>query len=76
MNDKISARIKPRKCPKCGCSPIASILYGMPAFSPKLEMELDEGTIVLGGCCITDNDPEWQCVGCGIQIYREENVFN
>ena len=60
MEEKVTAKKKLKNCPKCGCSKIASILYGMPAFSPELEMELDEGKIVLGGCCITDNGSEFK----------------
>ena len=72
MKEKVTAKKKPKKCSKCGCEKIASIQYGMPAFSPELRMDLDEGKIVLGGCCVTGDDPEWQCVECGMQIYREK----
>jgi len=26
--------------------------------------DLDKGDIVLGGCCVTENDPEWHCKDC------------
>jgi len=55
---------KARKCPACKSSRIANILYGMLAFSPKLEKELDAGRIMTGGCCISDDDPEWRCYDC------------
>ena len=74
MKEKVTAKRKPKKCPKCGCAKIASIQYGMPAFSPELRMDLDEGKIVLGGCCVSNDDPAWQCVECGMQIYREEKI--
>jgi hypothetical protein len=57
MKEKVTAESKPRKCPKCGCKKIADILYGMPAFSPELRKDLDEGITVLGGCCAMDNGP-------------------
>jgi hypothetical protein len=72
MNKKVTAKRKPKKCPKCEGTKIADIQYGMPDFSPELRMDLDEGKIVLGGCCVSGDDPEWQCVECGIQIYREK----
>ena len=50
---------KPNKCPKCGSTRIAKILYGMPAFSNKLESEINAGRVILGGCCISDDDPTW-----------------
>jgi hypothetical protein len=75
MEKKITAKRKPRKCPKCGCAKVASILYGLPAFSPELERELKEGKTVLGGCCVTECDPAWQCIECETHIYRETDVF-
>ena len=32
---------KPKKCPNCGASRIANILYGLPALSEKLNKELE-----------------------------------
>jgi len=43
---------------------ISSVLYGMPAFSPKLQKDIDEGKIVLGGCCISLDNPSWECADC------------
>jgi hypothetical protein len=65
-----SAR-KPKICPKCGSIKIAKILYGMPAGYEELMKKIEEGKIVLGGCCITNDDPTWQCVECETSIYKE-----
>ena len=62
---------KPRKCPKCGTNRIASYLYGMPDMNEKMERNIDAGRVVIGGCCIGDDDPRWQCVECGANIYSE-----
>lgn len=64
---------KPRKCPKCGKSPVATILYGFPVFSDKLMTELSTGRKVLGGCNIPVDAPQWSCSYCGTNIYREDN---
>jgi hypothetical protein len=69
----IRVKRKPRKCSQCGSSRIAVILYGMPEFSPELKKSLDEGDIVLGGCCITDDDPTWKCAECEIDIFKQNN---
>lgn len=61
---------KPRKCPACNSSRIANILYGMPEQSPKLERDIEAGRIILGGCCISDDDPVWQCADCQMVIYK------
>jgi hypothetical protein len=60
---------------KCGSEIIAEILYGLPAFSPSLRQELRENKIVLGGCCVTGNDPTWKCIECGTYIYKLEIDF-
>ena len=50
------------KCPNCGTSKVAEILYGLPICIDK--GKLDRGEIVLGGCCITGSDPKWHCNRC------------
>lgn len=61
---------KPRKCPECGHSPLASILYGLPSFDEALERAMHEGRITIGGCCIGHDDPAWECSHCGFKIFR------
>ena len=63
---------KPRKCPECGQAPLASILYGMPAFDEELERKMNEGRITLGGCCVSDDDPAWEGTHCGLKIFRRQ----
>lgn len=69
---KITAKRKPRKCEQCGSTKIANIFYGYPSISTKLDKAIQEGRIVLGGCVITECDPNWKCVDCGLQIYKNE----
>jgi hypothetical protein len=61
---------KPSKCPECGPGKIADIHYGMPGFSNELQKEMESGRIVIGGCCITDDDPMWQCADCHADFYK------
>lgn len=56
------------ECPKCGSKDIAEILWGMPVYDEKLIHDLEEGRIVLGGCCITGEDPDWHCNDCGYEF--------
>lgn len=58
------------KCPFCGSRNTAEILYGMPDFSDELEAAMDNGEIVLGGCCTTLNDPQMHCNDCGEDFGR------
>ena len=52
------------KCPKCGRTNVAEILYGMPAFDDELEARIKAGKVRVGGCCVTDHDPRFHCNKC------------
>ncbi len=52
-------------CPSCKSKNVAKYLHGMPAFSKKLERELKQGKIKLGGCCISDDSTRFHCNDCG-----------
>ncbi|WP_203329171.1 hypothetical protein [Candidatus Laterigemmans baculatus] len=69
---RIEASQKPVKCPKCGGQPVARIVYGLPHFSDELEQEIQSGKTVLGGCCISGDDPEWQCTQFDQNIYLKQ----
>ena len=60
------------RCPECGSNNIAEILWGLPAFTDELKKCLDEGKVVLGGCCISDDDPRYQCNECMSTFGRSE----
>jgi primosomal protein N' len=70
MKMRYSTESKPKKCPHCGSSKICEILWGMPVYSEQLQSDLAEKKIVLGGCCVSDEDPTWQCVACETNIYK------
>jgi hypothetical protein len=52
------------KCPHCKTTSIAEILWGFPPTSDFLQDQIKQKKIVLGGCIITDNDPQWECNLC------------
>ena len=52
------------KCPECGKSWIAEILWGYPPDMRTIEGKLERKEIVLGGCLVTDHDPKWECNEC------------
>lgn len=76
MKETPSTELKPRRCPVCGSSWIAKILYGYPGCSPDLQRELDRGEVVLGGCIVFSFSPEWQCMDCYAQIYKGGYVLD
>ena len=63
----IEVESNPGKCPKCG-GKVVPILYGEP--TAQAYEEYLQGKLVLGGCCITDNDPDWECLGCEQQFRK------
>ncbi len=71
---RIEVTRKPIKCPKCGHRPVAHVLYGLPMFSPELEQDLAAGKTALGGCCISEFNPDWKCTACGCEIHRVKNL--
>lgn len=62
---------KPRKCPVCGSTKIAEIVYGLPNFE-SVRDDLDSGKIFLGGCCVNldGSDPKWKCADCWTNLFR------
>ena len=72
-------RSKPKKCPRCKSNRVASILWGMPAYSEDLQEKIDAGKVALGGCCLSEDDPKWRCADCHADIYMkvkpESDVF-
>jgi len=61
------------KCPKCDSSSVAEILWGYYTDVNSLEDALEKKEIVLGGCCVTDNDPKWECNECSHQWGERED---
>lgn len=65
---------KPKKCPVCGSTRVAPIMYGLPAPNPELWRKVEEGRLVLGGCRITGDDPSWKCVEGEATFYRRDSA--
>ncbi|GAB5431027.1 MAG: hypothetical protein EpisKO_03970 [Epibacterium sp.] len=65
---------KPRKCPNCGATPVANILYGMPSISPKLIEKEERGEVMFGGCVIEEDGSQahWACSKCGAEFYKKK----
>lgn len=49
-------------CPKCGSKTIVPIMYGLP--TEEAAEEAERGKIALGGCCISEDSPQWHCRDC------------
>ena len=58
---------KPKNCPKCGSAKFVGILYGRP--TTEAREARDRGEIILGGCIIMPDQPDWECTACGHQWF-------
>jgi hypothetical protein len=54
----------PPRCPSCGGRDVAEILYGLPAVDEDLNRSLRAGHVVLGGCGVSEQMPQWRCGKC------------
>ena len=52
-------------CPSCGDREPQRIAYGYP--SPDMWDSVQLGEIVLGGCMISSESPNWLCRNCGLR---------
>ena len=52
------------ECPECGSNKVVRIIYGYLESSEDLKKELDVGKTRLGGCCVSEDSPEWACNSC------------
>lgn len=50
-------------CPKCKKKEGVPIVYGYPLIG--LAEQKERGEIVLGGCCVSKDSPDRQCLACG-----------
>jgi hypothetical protein len=51
-------------CPACG-GPGFPIVYGLATYQAGQATE--RGEIVLGGCAVTGEDPDYRCGECGVR---------
>jgi len=55
-------------CPTCG-NKLIPILYGLP--SPEAMEGAEKGEIILGGCCVSWDDPTHHCKKCNKDVYMD-----
>ncbi|MBR7554002.1 hypothetical protein ACFFJI_02440 [Allobacillus sp. GCM10007491] len=66
--------VNDRKCPACDSTDVIPIVYGEPDY--HLASEADEGKVILGGCVVMPNSPEYHCRNCEKEWNREELIIH
>ena len=60
------------KCPMCESKEVIPIMYGYPGYDAFLAEK--RGEVVLGGCCITMEDPQWFCKNCRYAFQKAKDM--
>ncbi len=58
--------VEEKLCPECN-GKLLPLRYGEPG--TQMMEQARRGEIALGGCIITDDDPRWECSGCGTSFH-------
>jgi len=62
------------KCPNCKSENIAQILRGLPDMTKISQKDIDDSKIILGGCLVGENDPDWHCNDCGNEWQNDSKI--
>jgi hypothetical protein len=68
--------LKKVKCPHCGTFDVAEYLYGMPAYTKKLEQDVKNKKIIIGGCLINECAPKYYCNHCRKEFGFEPTLYS
>jgi hypothetical protein len=66
VDDPASEHLAGASCPRCGAADVRPILYGFP--SSEAIDAADRGELVLGGCVVSEDDPDIACRACGLRF--------
>lgn len=62
-------QLRKPNCPHCGYKEsVVRIIYGYPM--PELMDRAERGEVKLGGCVVSENDPQWYCKKCQKDIHE------
>lgn len=65
---------KPVRCPWCNSNLVAEIIHEINSLTPAVEQDLNDRKAVLGLSLQGLEDPKWQCMDCGAQIYGHDRA--
>ena len=59
-----------KKCPICNSRVgVREFIYGMP------DREPDPSKYIVGGCCISEDMPDYRCINCATDFYKRRDEF-
>ena len=64
LEDEAIQALKNPSCPECKSHNVAWIFWGYPADMDEYHKGIESGEFASGGCCVSDNDPKWECNEC------------
>jgi hypothetical protein len=60
-----------KKCPLCKTTEaVREYIYGLP------EAEPDESKYILGGCLISEDMPDYNCLNCSTAFYKDSDEYH
>jgi hypothetical protein len=60
-----------KKCPVCKTNEgVREYLYGMPSDEP------DPAKYVIGGCPVSENMPDYKCIACSTDFYKDSEKYH
>ena len=60
-----------KKCPVCKTNEgVREYLYGMPSEEP------DPAKYVIGGCLVSDGMPDYKCITCSTDFYKDSEKYH
>ncbi len=65
---------KPKHCPWCNSTLVAEIIHEINSLTPVVEQDLNDRKAVLGVNLKGRENPKWQCMDCGAQIYGPDHA--
>ncbi len=59
-------------CPYCKSEDVAEYIWGEPCLDEDLFKAIDKGEVILGGCCVSNHDPQYHCNACHKDFGKRE----
>ncbi len=66
---------KPQECPQCSYSQLTEILFGYIQYNEEQMRDVESEKILIGGCMIPEDPPDWCCLRCGTQFFPVNSTW-